>query len=236
MHTPSASSHSGQTGSTVPPTKPPPPGPSPPSHGVARLLRSSQRGAGGSVDVRRQPGWPPSGQGAPPPPAARLFGSCVRLAVLSTSGHFVSDQSFAFVDLAGFTALTDVHGDAAAARLAERFCELARQSLRPQVLLVKSIGDAVMLASPDPLGSLLTVEDLLSACLREPDFPVARAGVHTGGAVELVRLSHPAARRRRVRDRPPVVRPGRWRPLRAPALRAPPGRSPVAPFLMTASG
>lgn len=96
----------------------------------------------------------------------------------------MSDRTFAFVDLAGFTALTDAHGDEAAARLAERFCELARQSLHPQVLLVKSIGDAVMLASPDPLGCLLTVEDLLSACLREPDFPVARAGAHTGSAVE----------------------------------------------------
>lgn len=38
----------------------------------------------------------------------------------------MTTQTFAFVDLAGYTALTDAHGDEAAARLAERFCQLAR--------------------------------------------------------------------------------------------------------------
>jgi len=96
----------------------------------------------------------------------------------------MTTQTFAFVDLAGYTALTEAHGDDAAAGLTQRFCALARQSLQPGVSLVKSIGDAMMLAGPDPLACLLTVEDLLMACLREAEFPVARAGVHSGSAVQ----------------------------------------------------
>lgn len=96
----------------------------------------------------------------------------------------MSTPTFAFVDLAGYTALTDAHGDAEAADLVERFCRLAREVLQPQVRLVKSLGDAVMLTAPDPLACLTTVEQLLAACGREPGFPVARAGLHQGSAVE----------------------------------------------------
>jgi len=95
----------------------------------------------------------------------------------------MTTPSFAFVDLAGYTALTDAHGDEAAASHAARFSKLARHALLPAVELVKTIGDGVMLASPDPLACLQRVEDLMAACLREPDFPIARAGLHQGTAV-----------------------------------------------------
>ena len=36
------------------------------------------------------------------------------------------ERTVAFVDLAGFTALTEAHGDADAVELVERFVELAR--------------------------------------------------------------------------------------------------------------
>lgn len=94
------------------------------------------------------------------------------------------EQAFGFIDLAGYTALTDAHGDDAAAALAGRFCDLARESLSTEVTLVKSIGDAVMLTSTEPVAVLDSADRLLRACLREPGFPVARAGVHTGSAVE----------------------------------------------------
>jgi class 3 adenylate cyclase len=57
------------------------------------------------------------------------------------------DCTIAFVDLAGFTALTEAHGDKQAADLAERFLELARNALGRSHRLVKVIGDAVMFAS-----------------------------------------------------------------------------------------
>ena len=50
-------------------------------------------------------------------------------------------------------------------------------------LMVKSIGDAVMLAGPDPDALLASMTDLVTACLVEPDMPLPRAGPHTGTAV-----------------------------------------------------
>jgi class 3 adenylate cyclase len=56
-----------------------------------------------------------------------------------------------FVDLSGFTAYTERHGERAAAELAASFCSRAmqvgrRSGLRP----VKTVGDAVIFVSPSP--------------------------------------------------------------------------------------
>ena len=54
--------------------------------------------------------------------------------------------TFLFADIAGFTALTEAHGDEQAAALAADFCAAVKAELptatRPHV---KSIGDALML-------------------------------------------------------------------------------------------
>jgi len=56
-----------------------------------------------------------------------------------------------FVDLSGFTPLTESMGDAAAARVVERFSELVREaSSRRDGKLVKQIGDEFMLVFTDP--------------------------------------------------------------------------------------
>lgn len=92
--------------------------------------------------------------------------------------------TFAMVDLAGYTALTEAHGDEHAADLATRFAEIATQSLGPEDRLIKPIGDAVLLACPDPDAGLRVVDELLWACSELDGFPVARAGLHHGPAVE----------------------------------------------------
>jgi adenylate cyclase len=56
-----------------------------------------------------------------------------------------------FVDLSGFSAYTERHGERAAAQLAASFCSRAmqigrRKGLRP----VKTVGDAVIFVSTDP--------------------------------------------------------------------------------------
>ncbi len=94
------------------------------------------------------------------------------------------ERTFAFVDLAGFTALTEVHGDEHAADLVERFTGIARDALGPGDRLVKSIGDAVLLTAPGPAAGLTLVRRVFEACRSTPDFPVPRAGVHHGPAVE----------------------------------------------------
>lgn len=93
-------------------------------------------------------------------------------------------MTFAFVDLAGFTALTEVHGDADAVALIERFEQLTRESLGVHDRLVKTIGDAVMLAFPTTGAALSGVGALAQACAAEPAFPLPRAGLHHGGAIE----------------------------------------------------
>lgn len=93
------------------------------------------------------------------------------------------EVTLAFVDLAGFTALTETHGDEAAADLAAEFQQLARAALGPDDRLVKSIGDAVMLVSPEPESALGLVQRLLSGCLDAPDFPIVRTGLHHGQVV-----------------------------------------------------
>lgn len=95
-----------------------------------------------------------------------------------------TEQTVAFVDLAGFTALTETHGDEQAADLAEKFVALTQQALGPDDRLVKSIGDAVMLASPSPAAGLEVVGRLLTACHDASGFPIPRAGLHHGSIVE----------------------------------------------------
>ena len=93
------------------------------------------------------------------------------------------EWTFSLVDLAGFTALTETHGDDHAADLAVAFADLARTQLAPGDRLVKSIGDAVLLASPDPAAALALVRGILAACYAQDSYPVARVGIHHGPAV-----------------------------------------------------
>lgn len=99
-------------------------------------------------------------------------------------GKEPSEHTFSFVDLAGFTAATEVHGDSTAVQLAERLVEVATSRLEPGDRLVKSIGDAVMLVSDSPLGAVRLVGAICGELDDEPAFPVLRAGIHEGSAIE----------------------------------------------------
>jgi class 3 adenylate cyclase/YHS domain-containing protein len=92
--------------------------------------------------------------------------------------------TFGFVDLAGFTALAEAQGDEDAADVASRFAELTRTVLGPEDRLVKTIGDAVLVTSPDPTSGITFVEELLTLATVEPDFPTLRVGLHHGEAIE----------------------------------------------------
>lgn len=93
------------------------------------------------------------------------------------------DRSFCFVDLAGFTALTEAHGDAEAVSLLDEFLLMARRALGPDDELVKSIGDAVMLASPTPEAAVRAAVGLMASCQNASGFPLPRAGAHHGPAI-----------------------------------------------------
>jgi class 3 adenylate cyclase/YHS domain-containing protein len=93
------------------------------------------------------------------------------------------EWTFAFVDLAGFTALTEAHGDELAAQQATRFYELAEQALVGTSQLVKRMGDAVLYAAHKAEEAVSTVWALMETAEAEPNFPEIRAGIHTGSAM-----------------------------------------------------
>lgn len=94
-----------------------------------------------------------------------------------------SERTFAMMDLAGFTALTETHGDENAADTAELFADLARRSLAEGDELVKCLGDAVLLASPTPESGLALVRRTLDECRAVDGFLVTRTGLHHGPAI-----------------------------------------------------
>lgn len=93
------------------------------------------------------------------------------------------ERTFSFVDLAGFSALTEAHGDLDAVDLLDRFVIIARESLSAHDELVKTIGDAVMLASPEPGAAVAMLDRLWERCGEMSGFLLPRGGAHHGPAV-----------------------------------------------------
>jgi adenylate cyclase len=89
-----------------------------------------------------------------------------------------------FADLVGFTRLGEELPPDELGRLAVRLEALASDVVRSPVRLVKTIGDAAMLASPEPQPLLDSTLSLLEAVDREGEqFPQLRAGVAFGPAL-----------------------------------------------------
>ena len=94
------------------------------------------------------------------------------------------ERTIGFVDLAGFTALTEVHGDHAAVDLLDVFTGTAREAIaRSGAEFVKSIGDAVMFAASTPAAGVDAVRQVFEACYASDVFPEPRAGLHHGPVV-----------------------------------------------------
>ncbi len=93
------------------------------------------------------------------------------------------DAAVAFADLAGFTALTEAHGDTAAADTAERLVAVAKLVLGAGDRLVNTLGDAVLLTSADALSGITLVQRLFDACEADARFPDVRVGLHYGPVI-----------------------------------------------------
>ena len=91
--------------------------------------------------------------------------------------------AIAFVDLAGYTRLTQEHGDELAARSAAQLAQIADDIAgRAGGRLVKLLGDGAMLHFPDPEAAVSASLDLVAAA-PEAGLPPAHAGVHAGPVV-----------------------------------------------------
>lgn len=94
-------------------------------------------------------------------------------------------HTFAFADLSGFTALTEVHGDEEAAEIAAGFFEDARAVLREHgAVEVKTVGDAMMIRCRSASGAIGLALRLVQEVGTRHGFPSVRVGLHTGPAVE----------------------------------------------------
>jgi adenylate cyclase len=89
----------------------------------------------------------------------------------------------AFLDLTGFTALTEEEGDAAAAEAAERLTETVReQAASAGGRAVKFIGDGGMLQYPDPASAVRSALDLVDQ-IPDNGLPHAHVGINSGPVV-----------------------------------------------------
>lgn len=109
-------------------------------------------------------------------------------------GHMEADQALdtaeielghvhvtlCFIDLTGFTRYTEEEGDIEALDVVENFVANVEATLPREATIVKTIGDEVMVVSPDP-GSL--TEWAVGFLSRFPQRPQPRVGIHYGDAV-----------------------------------------------------
>src|SRR5215510_11532362 len=98
---------------------------------------------------------------------------------MAASGEY----TFVIADLAGYTALTEAHGGAEAARTIARYTELASKALSPGVRLAERVGDQVLFVADDPSNAVTTALRLKDAVDREPLFLGVRIGIAVGAAV-----------------------------------------------------
>ena len=95
-----------------------------------------------------------------------------------------TEATFLFADIAGFTALTEAHGDEHALELVEEFANAVQAEL-PQVAgeHVKTVGDALMLRVPDPGDAVRLGLWITRNAMGGHQAPSVRVGCNHGSAV-----------------------------------------------------
>jgi adenylate cyclase len=91
--------------------------------------------------------------------------------------------TIAFADLVGFTRLGEAVPPEELEALAHRLADCAREVAVPPVRFIKTIGDEVMLVSPDAVALLDAVMELVDLTDDDEDIPRLRVGMATGMAV-----------------------------------------------------
>ena len=94
-------------------------------------------------------------------------------------------QTFLFAALAGFTAMTEAHGDEVAADAVSDFCRGVAELL-PEfgAEQIKSIGDAVMVRVPEASEAIELAVRLIGEVGTRHGSLAVRIGAHTGPAVQ----------------------------------------------------
>jgi class 3 adenylate cyclase/YHS domain-containing protein len=93
------------------------------------------------------------------------------------------EATFCFIDIAGYTALTDTHGEHAAADIVDEFVGLVRAAVEPLGSLQSLTGDCAFVVFDDPRAALDALCSLYRAIGERRHFPIVRAGLHHGPAL-----------------------------------------------------
>jgi adenylate cyclase len=110
----------------------------------------------------------------------RIEGELEAAGVLGRPGRV---PAMCFLDLVGYTRLTEEQGDAAAAALAEALAQLVGRSAREHGgVPVKWLGDGVMVWFREPAGAVLSALEMVTQ-LPEAGLPPAHVGVAAGPVV-----------------------------------------------------
>jgi adenylate cyclase len=89
-------------------------------------------------------------------------------------------MTLCFIDLTGFTRYTEEEGDMEALDVIENFVATVESTLPREATIVKTIGDEVMVVSPDAASLTEWAVEFLR---RFPQRPQPRVGIHCGEAV-----------------------------------------------------
>ena len=115
--------------------------------------------------------------------AGIIDGLEMQLAAAGLHSRLAHPPAMCFLDITGYTRLTQEHGDAAAARVAEQLGPIVqRTAVKHGGRPVKWLGDGVMLHFPNPgLGVVAALE--MVAVLAEAGLPPAHVGLHAGPVI-----------------------------------------------------
>ena len=94
------------------------------------------------------------------------------------------ELAFLIADLAGYTALTEAHGNVHAAHAVTRYAEIALDVLEPGARLLERVGDELLFVAESAPVIVRTAVRLQAAIESEPSFPLIRCGIHMGAVVE----------------------------------------------------
>ena len=83
-------------------------------------------------------------------------------------------------DLTGYTAMTDVHGGASAAKLVRKYMDLVDIALVGNTKVIQRVGDQIVLLADDPNDIVETAKALSSRSHSEHHFLSIHAGIHYG--------------------------------------------------------
>lgn len=87
-------------------------------------------------------------------------------------------------DLNGYTALTEIHGAAAAMITVNRYLEIAEKAMCGSARLLERVGDQLVIVSPNACDIAATAIKLVQLCSAEPEFLQVHAGIHYGLVLE----------------------------------------------------